>query len=55
MKSQKSVLGYKSKSIQGDWYFQVQADVQKFGIPLYEKEIEEKDLTTYKNGIKTSV
>ena len=45
----------KANPYKGDWYYQVKADFQKFEIALNEKEIEETDLTTYKNSIKTSV
>ena len=42
----------KANPYKGDWYYQVQADLQKFGIVMNEQEIKETDLPTFKKTIK---
>jgi hypothetical protein len=53
--TKKVYLAMKANPYKGDWYYQVQADLQKFGIVMNEQEIEETDLPTFKKTIKTCV
>ena len=50
--TKKVYLAMKANPYKGDWYYQVQADLQKFGIVMNEQEIKETDLPTFKKTIK---
>ena len=50
--TKKVYLAKKANPYKGDWYYQVQADFQKFGIVMNEQEIKETDLPTFKKTIK---